>query len=463
MMLIFRDTEDVNRALKAPETAALLRSDDRLRWYCSADGVNVLSGFGTPSLIPGAIILSDMNWQDYKALTGQKEGLRYDSFLRLTVSDILEDWNLQNVEEVPRDEACRILADVFARATRIMTGIINHMLPEGSGDWHPFSETSFGAIIARLIERRGFVGIDPNFRSELGKALGNVMQTGARPRMPSGLRMGGTNIKFRAPALDWLQDMLKFQVPAGDWRRVDPVPVNIVELLEKENLPAIFKIRFTGDISNETLRLLGWSTQNNAPRNWATMDELKLIQSLTDVEISQVLVCDGWIDHKLSEALAGDLGRYHNLQYFSWTVDLVAQNILSGLMRVQKGRAPTPLAIWISAADRLKGLKTALRFNEAGFAVVRFYAGEIEVIVPDDRKLEAMHLAANCGFLPSLNLSMTNPVHDIEWGGLPAMETFAEQKFAGLRELIWQLDGCIDLPENQINAGINLLLSDSET
>lgn len=475
MSLSFVDTEAaaVGRiGMSLPETAFLLWSTDKLRWWLSRGGEDVTSGSGAPAAPAGLLVASDLSWSDYTTLR-KRDGVKPDGFLRLKTHEIISEWGLD--DEQPR-VSCGILADIFRRAVSLSGAVFERGAPkEAGGD--PFSGVSLAQSMARIVENAGHAGVDSRRKPNLAAALGNAFQPGARTGSSASTRDA---VFFRGSALETLRGLLTRPVPTGDWRAVSPIPVDVLGEIEKAGLPALLRLRWAPKSTAEGVdsaasSFLGWTTLRDSVRSWATVEETRVIGKFADFEVSAAFVCDRWADSGLSPLLLDPIDAFASFAHLSWTADLVAQCALSALLRAPSAPfSPSPLAVWLAAVDRLACMRMAAAFQDAGFPVLSTYMGGVRISVAPERAAEAIRIGWRLGLTPPLSLALqardrlaaegaswrleADRLNEEPWGGAPAALVYAGWRATGNRAALWTADSCLEMSPGEAEATLADLL-----
>lgn len=194
-------------------------------------------------------------------------------------------------------------------------------------------------------------------------------------------------------------------------------------------------------------------------RYYYTTDEIRALRAAgLKVDVRGVSAGGDWqpsdtgelLDH-LVEAAGG-----REAAGISWSVNIVAENILGGAFRPVSREADClpPEGVWIAARDRSLMLPVVSALSDAGAVLVSASCGAITVKVPDDPEiLMSVVLAAweQGAYLPSDTVAELKEIGveapwDMEsWGGNPVDYLPAAASHRLRKNALWQLDGVQDL------------------
>lgn len=466
MSLVFTSTESpsINLARHTgPRIGFLLRSTDRLGWRLSWSASHIESGTGDVALAPKDIIISDFQQKEWGELRN-RHSIRLDDFFRLTMRGIQEEWGLQ--DEGPA-EALRHLDPILRRVMTIFEHVAADLgVEEVARLYDGWKAAAF--FTETVVKASGHIGVRQEDHKNLSMSLSGAYAAGVWPQTAAKAPPREV-FSFRRPGLTVLRDILGSRTPAGDWRAIgQELTSDVVQQILALKLPTLFQIAWRPTpragvdpaLMRATLRYLGWESPRDQPRDWATLEEMMMLNKVVDVSAFYAFVATDWSTPSFGPPMLDSLRHFRP----SWCVDLVAHNLLAAMTtRNKQPVSPSPLAVWTTTRDRISITPVLLAFANAGFPVISAYLGGLRVHCPPARREEAIKLAWSLGLTPPLSLSMTranknaedavervegDEIDGVRWGGEADLLDYAALRANGDFDELLALDGIID-PENE--------------
>lgn len=205
---------------------------------------------------------------------------------------------------------------------------------------------------------------------------------------------------FWFPRAHWAERMLELPVPTGNLKKIalHSLPAmgtgahalaawafeNTIPLFARVNIRALDER--VGKLMNYGAGAMGITsgTKNGKEydarnfREWCALPELEFLANFGDIQIQEVVCAEGWRNHGL---------RTYNSRRssVSYAYGLAAENLWVGTLRRNNQNlafSKTLSTAWLQAEDRMRCLKTAIGFFDAGMEITSYGNGRIGVACP---------------------------------------------------------------------------------
>lgn len=230
-------------------------------------------------------------------------------------------------------------------------------------------------------------------------------------------------ITLRRPRYFHAKSILDTSIPIwnGDWDFLDASDLpktteEQINFLMNQDKPFIAKIAIHSFSHPENMNVdlgkllnLGEAKGEGGKakkRNWVCQPELLYLSKFANLEIEAAFVANGY--QELEKVI--QLPYLGELSDFSYSLGLLSECVWYGLAtrsvnpQTRGKTLVSPRACWLKAADRFMTLTSAMMLSSAGFTVVSYGYGGVNLIVEDDKLSKLIELAPHAGLSVPINI-----------------------------------------------------------
>lgn len=324
--------------------------------------------------------------------------LRRRNFLRDDITTVA--WDLGVDVDANAPEASRFLAGLINRVWRLV-------------------QSEYGAteLSDTLIETIARVLVAPGDDTSVTMAVQDAMRQGFRPiqQCDGRVRPGEMVVSLHYPYAGYARHLLAYPSPVGPWRdataeiaRADSVDEQLSEVLRLvESRCGMFLVDYP-----DTRGALASLMQSGLPRRWLTVQELVFVMRVTQqpIDVVRCVVSDGatiLADHPRWKLSATDRRRalapsYGLVAHAHWQA--LATNVPDHGNGRSAATVASPRGVILRGWDRLSCLRPSLKLHHAGYRVVSYGNGAVNVAVSPSRVGALSALAATLNLCTPIGL-----------------------------------------------------------
>lgn len=341
---------------------------------------------------------------------------RADDFLRLKMVDMLRELGLLDVNDEPSepDLAAYVVAHIFDRVIR-MTCLVTGVPRE---QWKPHLYAN------RLTLRQALIPQDPELPSGLAEAVRESIQHYTSCQTEGGYRR---HLGFLPTMrLNHALKVMDTPVPTDMSYRGISVPgvsAQVPEWIAEQEGPMLIRatvegfparinrlVNFGGvTVAHSRRPQQGFLEQSASTRSWITSDEALAFSHLGELKVHEAVVFPNWTRVNQIKAVRRFIDSLENLDFFSYSVGLFAENLWTGLSSSNPAlnatdNAINPITPFLRAADRLTCLEHAVSLADQDYEVRGYGVGRVGVLLNDPAGVndEAAKIAATAELVPPM-------------------------------------------------------------
>jgi hypothetical protein len=340
----------------------------------------------------------DYNTFKARGATSNNGAFRYDKWFGVTQKEALLELGAGDALGVG-STAAQVLSDALGHLRSMAAQLAISLDLKAEAVFRPYT-------LARGLKE--LAGSQPQVPEEILSrfAAGNVLNGYVRTAIG---RERKQTVVFSRPRLAYALDILNTRVPTGHLRWTPPDSHDSLAAIRKADRPILADVTVTRAAPKQA-GLYGLCQNDRAggmPRTTATHPELLALDAFAALQVHTIWAGDGYI--KAIDTLPMEVRSFLRDPgcSLSWSAGIIGKELVRGIIGPDKKSSGSPsmswCGLWLKAADRVNGYNDALALSKQGFHPVAYGSGRIEVLVPDDPKMDILLLLAALqqGYLPA--------------------------------------------------------------
>lgn len=384
---------------------------DKDGWSASCPEIGVRSeGAGRPTELEGGITwVSNLGFHDARGVrAAQSRGdvsLRGKDWIFPKIDEALDDWGARSYA---RKDQADIMATLLNRVMRLSYETVRTYLGASpSKEQAAFKTMETSPSLPNGLRNAMGAAIDqcnPSDKKTSARITDSI-KYGAYVLRENRVEEGEIFVSLRAPRLVHALDVLQRPVPApGKWQESDlgdrVLSENTVAKLHDLDRPVLLYTKAVPKNRTEDAFLSSWTVPMGPgrSRSFYTLEEVRAMKDAYDFMSPHATVGPGWRSSSGLEMLRAliTISGYDLFAHTSWSVGVVAENILRGVMRsgLTKNRdteaVVSPESVWVAANDRVAMLPMIRKMEDYGVIVSSGYAGDLGFKFSSDPEMATM-------------------------------------------------------------------------
>lgn len=399
--------------------------------------------------------------------------LRGEDWLKPNLHESIAEWGMEGHS---RRQRAAMLASLCERIMKIsFEAVLKHANTTPNREQIVITSMERSPSLANAFRNAMGAAIDkanPSDKKISGR-ISDAMKFGAFAVRETRIDDGEMSLVLRVPRLVHALNVLKRPVPsAGKWKKAQLdekllSPQTIRDLHELDR-PAIISAKVTPKPGLENVFLSSWTVPSGIgySRISYTLEEATEMLGEYDFIEPHVLVGPGWRESTGGQLLASliETSGGGAFAHSSWSIGVVAENILLGSMRSARTRTRgeenviSPESVWTAAYDRVSMFPVVQRMEDYGVTVLSGYAGGIRIKMIEDPEMAAsvtrgawdngLHLQMQTA-IKLRNMGIDIASEQESYGGDAAGMLYASMCQKGRQNAFWNIDKINDKPSGE--------------
>lgn len=334
--------------------------------------------------------------------------LRESEYLETDLAQIMREFGL-DPKRLTSPKVAEQLSEIFSRTMKIAM------------DHYHFDEAPKTKLLPAI--RQACMPQDESVSMEVDEAMSQsylpIMEC-SKAKVD-----GAVKITLKRPRLAHARQVLDTALPDGAWQfmTADQLPQDKdkMEWLMAQKKPILAKVVLKGYLENapvwasSMLKLgeAGATIGRKKERSWMTLQEMVYFSRYCKLDIKAVWMAEGWQQLPDQKGLCqmGELSDLSIALGFLAEAHWLALSAPSRHPVSGKNSMVTPRACWLKATDRFLCFASAMPLATAGFTIINYGQGEVQVLVRSEKLAQLIDLLPLCGL--TANATVYEALHKI--------------------------------------------------